>query len=231
MIALANRSTVMTDTEVSKIADAVSVQVHTHFRPLWGIDADIVFVGSEEKAPAHAWLVAVLDNSDQANALGYHDVTRAGMPLGKAFAKTTLADGGIPSVAISHEILEMLGDPEINLSAMVGHRLYAYEVGDPCEADEYGYKIGDVVVSDFVTPAWFKPTTGTKGPYDYRGLIKKPLQLLKGGYLQYLDIGASGGWQQVTADRKPNARARAHHGSRRERRRVGHAEWQRSERH
>ena len=36
----------------------------------------------------------VLDTSDQAGALGYHDVTPQGLPLGKVFAKT----GTLPGV-------------------------------------------------------------------------------------------------------------------------------------
>lgn len=230
MIAIANRSTVMTDAQVSKITAALQVQVDQHFAPIWNIDADLVFVAAKDPAPKDAWLLAILDTSDQASALGYHDLTKTGQPLGKAFAKSDLDNGYQPSVTISHELLELLADPFLGVAEQTGNRFYAREVCDPPEADEFGYRIGDVLVSDFVTPAWFKPAH-VHGPYDYRNLIKKPLGLLKGGYLQYLEVGAGSGWKQVTADVAPKAAHRARHGSRRERRIAGHEAWERSDRH
>jgi len=224
-IAVLNRSTVMQDAAVEKITAALQTQVDRDFAPVWGAGAQLQFVARKQGAPEAAWWLTVLDDSDQADALGYHDVTARGQPLGKAFAKSDLDAGYQPSVTISHELLEMLADPEINLCAQVGDRVYAYEVCDPCEADPFGYEIGGVRVSDFVTPSWFAPTPVAAGPYDLRGHIHKPLALLAGGYLQYLELGRNAGWQQVTAAR-PTARARPRVGSRRERRRVGPESWQ-----
>ena len=225
-IAIINHSTVVSDQDGEAMTTALQKQVTKDFGPLWGCSADLLFVGNGHKAPKDAWWLAILDNSDQADALGYHDITPAGKPLGKAFAKSDIDNGYIVSVTVSHELLEMLADPEINLCAQVGPRLYAYEVCDPCEADEFGYKIDGVVVSDFVTPAWFAPPANhLKGPFDFNKLIEKPLTLLKGGYLQYLDLTGSAGWQQETAA-KITARTRPRVGSRRERRRVGHSNWE-----
>ncbi|UIF89492.1 hypothetical protein KAF44_29135 (plasmid) [Cupriavidus necator] len=36
------------------------------------------------------WWLVILDDSDQANAYGYHDVTNDGLPLGKVFAKADM---------------------------------------------------------------------------------------------------------------------------------------------
>lgn len=220
LIVIANRSTVLTDEQVAKITAALQTQVTRDFYPAWGVTATLKFVGLKDVIPPGALVLYVLDNSDQARALGYHDVTPAGLPLGKAFVKSDLDNGYQPSVTISHELLEILADPEINACAQVGRRMYAMEVCDPCEADEFGYLIGDVLVSDFVTPAWFRPTAHPAGPFDFRKLIKKPLALLKGGYLQYLDLGAGSSWKQVTANRGRAAALAAtpSKGSRRERR-------------
>ncbi len=227
-ISIINRSSVITDSSVQAITAALQIQLDRDWAPIWGFSAALQFVGSKKKAPTDSWWLTVLDTSDQADALGYHDLTPTGRPLGKAFAKSDLDDGLAPSVTISHELLEMLGDPDINLSAQVGDRIYAYEVCDPCEADAVGYKIGSVLVSDFVTPEWFQPVAHPSGPYDFRKKIKKPLTLLAGGYLQYLDLTNSAGWQQVTAQKSPLASQRPKVGSRRERRRVGQSAWQRS---
>jgi hypothetical protein len=227
-IAVLNRTTVMKDSEVKAIVAALQTQVSRDFVKYWGLDAELQFFGSAKAAPKSSWWLSVLDDSDQADALGYHDVTSSGLPLGKAFAKSDIDSGLKPSVTISHELLEMLADPEINLAAQVGDRIYAYEVCDPCEADAVGYKIGEVLVSDFVTPAWFQPVPRPGGPFDFQEKIKKPLALLPGGYLQYLELTNSAGWQQVTAAKKPMARLRPRPGSRRERRRVARESWQRS---
>jgi hypothetical protein len=224
-IAIINRSTVLKDDQVAPIVAALQKQVLNDFAPIWGLDARLEFFGSKKKAPKNAWWLTVFDNSDQADALGYHDISPAGKPLGKAFAKSDLDSGLEPSTTISHELLEMLADPDINLAAQVDELIYAYEVCDPCEADDFGYRIDGVLVSDFVTPEWFAPTAKVAGPYDFRKKIAKPLGLLHGGYLQYLDLRSSGGWQQVQAQ-KALSRARARVGSRRERRRTPRAEWQ-----
>ena len=39
-----------------------------------------------------------LDNSDQAGALAYHDLTNEGLPLSKVFVKTIQADNASVSV-------------------------------------------------------------------------------------------------------------------------------------
>ena len=73
-----------------------------------------------------------LDDSDQASALGYHDMTSEGLPLGKVFGTTNLKFGTNWTVTASHELLEMLGDPSINLTVFIqsnsaAGRLYAYD--------------------------------------------------------------------------------------------------------
>src|SRR5262249_17303417 len=189
-IAIANRSKAVGDDRVAEMVKALQTQVDGDFAPVWGLGARLSFVGSQEKLPREAWWLLVLDNSDVADALGYHDITPTGMPLGKAFAKSDIDAGLEPSVTLSHELLEMLADPDTNLSAQVGSRIYAYEVCDPCESDQFGYAIGNVLVSDFVTPNWFQPAPDATGPYDFRERIAAPLGLLSGGYLQFLELGA-----------------------------------------
>jgi hypothetical protein len=185
------------------------------------VDADLRYAADGKPKPGDWWLV-ILDNSDQADALGYHDVTAEGLPLGKVFAKTTQQYGEKWSVTASHELLEMLADPEINLTVFLeeqkGGRLYAYEVCDACEADQFGYSIDGVAVSDFVFPSWFE-SFRKHGPFDHQNKIQKPLQLLKGGYIGIYDVLSGGGWTQLTAE-AVNSRARAPIGSRRERRNI-----------
>jgi len=245
-ICVRNMSTVVSDAELQAALPAFQTQVSRDFAPVWGLDATLTFLAKGTPTPAKAWLLVVLDDADQAGALGYHDLTAAGMSIGKVFAKTTKLDGGLWTVTFSHELLEMLADPNINLCAIdEDHgRLYALEVCDACEADALGYAIDGVMVSDFVLPGWFEPTHVAKGEkFAFRSHIKRPLQLLPGGYIGYYDLRGGGGWQQLTARsvevdlQTVTARslvplphsARPRVGSRRERRRTPRAQWLASE--
>jgi len=234
-VALVNASTVLKDNDISKAIPALQTQVHRDFAPAWGIDADLVLVPKGSTPPAGAWWLVILDNSDVAGALGYHDLTSEGLPLGKVFAETDRENGLQWTVTASHELLEMLADPDINLAAYVdqpngGMRLYAYEVCDACEADELGYKIDTTVVSDFVYPAWFESfRTAGSTQFDQQKRITNPFQLLPGGYIGIFDCPSGNGWTQITGDKKAHRYSmRPPVGSRRERRRTSREQWLRS---
>jgi hypothetical protein len=231
-ISVINESTVLTDNDVSTVVIALQQQVTNDFRPIWGTDAELKIIPQGTPAPAGTWWLAVLDDSDQAGALGYHDLTPDGLPMGKVFAASDLKAGTSWSVTASHELLEMLADPNINLTAFLQDAnttgtLYAYEVCDACEDDSFGYQINNVLVSDFVYPAWFE-TFRVKGStqFDRMNQIQNPLQLLTGGYIGVFDISAGSGWQQQTAERNLlNIRQRGPLGSRRERRSISREYW------
>ena len=189
-ISVINASTVLQDSEIKPVVDALQQQVTTDFLPPWGVNAQLTFFASGATPTPGTWWLSILDDSDQAGALGYHDLTPDGLPLGKVFAGTDLKVGNSWSVTASHELLEMLADPNINLTVLVqtnsqtAGTLYAYEVCDACEADNLGYKIGDVLVSDFVLPSWFESFRPSKSTlFDHQGKITEPLQLLPGGYI------------------------------------------------
>ena len=118
-ISVINSSTVLSDDEVKAAVPALQKQVSRDFAPAWGIDADLTFVAKGHKPSKTTWWLIILDNSDQAGALGYHDVTSEGLPIGKVFAGSDMQYGYNWTVTASHELLEMLGDPEINLTVFV----------------------------------------------------------------------------------------------------------------
>jgi hypothetical protein len=236
-ISIINASTVLRDADVQAVVPALQTQVRRDFAPVWGTDADLTFVPTGAQPPAGTWWLSVLDNSDQAGALGYHDLTPDGLPLGKIFAGSDIQLGYKWTVTASHELLEMLGDPDIDLTVFqqkdnTSGILYAYEVCDACEADNFGYDINGVTVSDFVYPAWFE-TFRQPGStqFDYQKLINQPFQLLAGGYIAVFNVTAGTGWSQITAEGVPyRFDMRPRLGSRRERRRTPRHHWLRSER-
>lgn len=228
-IAILNESTVVSDADVQACVNALAVQVARDFFPWWGIIAQLNFHPSKI-APPNTWQLVVLDDSDQADALGYHELTAGGLPLGKVFARSDQQAGTSWTVTASHELLEMLADPDIELAAEFDSAdgsisFYSYECADAVEADNLGYRIGGVLVSDFVFPSWFQPAA--PGPRDLVGAVKSSFELAPGGYISLLKVGQGSGWTQVTADKLPGGPA-APRGSRRWRRNLPKACWRRS---
>ena len=66
----------------------------------------------------------------------------------------------------SHELLETLEDP----SGGVVRNGLPFEICDPVEGA--GYYIDGFIVSDFVTPVWFKRSSAQ--PWDYLSLLSGP---------------------------------------------------------
>ena len=233
-VAVINASTLVEHEELVDAAAALQVQVSRDFAPFWNVDAQIAVVPPGSLPPAGAWWVVALDNSDLGNALGYHDLTSEGLPIAKVFIETSRHIGQDWTVLFSHEILEMLSDPYIYLTALMptaqGVLLYAYENCDACQSDASGYKIGGRLVSDFCTPAWFDADKlGTSGPCDFRKLIGQPFELLAGGYAMLRNLSVGGPWTIVTAPAATKAHLaqalRPRIGSRRERRKTGLGGW------
>ena len=157
VIAITNASTCLTDAQVESAIPALQRQVSLDFRAYWDLDCQLILLPKNDALTSGWWQISVVDNPDQAGALGYHELTSHGTPLGKVFAGLDIQCGGSWTVTLSHELLEMLADPWINWCAQGSDgKVYALEVCDAVEADELGYQIDGVLVSDFITPAWFR---------------------------------------------------------------------------
>jgi hypothetical protein len=231
-ISVINESTVLADTDVAPVVAALQKQVTNDFSPVWGTPAQLTIVPKGNQPPTGSWWLVLLDDSDQANALGYHDLTTEGLPIGKVFAASDLKAGTSWTVTASHELLEMLADPNVNLTVFVESSntagvLYAYEVCDACEDDSLGYQIDSVLLSDFVYPSWFE-SFRTEGStrFDHMNKIQNPFQLLTGGYIGVFNVASGSGWQQQAAEKHPtNVLNRGAVGTRRERRGIPHELW------
>ena len=223
VIAITNVSTCLSDGQVEAVIPALQRQVSLDFKAYWEVDCELTFLAKEKPLTEGWWQISVTDNPDQAGALGYHELTSRGTPLGKVFAALDLQSGGSWTVTLSHELLEMLADPWINWCAQGSDgKIYALEVCDAVETDKLGYKIGEVLVSDFITPSWFDPTRANR--VDFKRRISKPLQLASGGYISVLDVG--GRWVQMAA--QDASAVPIPSGSRRQRRSMRKEEWRRS---
>lgn len=236
-VAVINASTVLTDAQVTPVVAALQIQLEKDFGPIWGVSANLVQVKQGQKPPAGSWWMVIGDDSTQVGALGFHDETPEGMPEGHVFAKTDLEDGAIWSVTISHELTEMLLNPDCNKTAQNSNGVFwAWEAADACEADNLSYPIvlsdgSSVKVSDFVLPSFFDPTPPAGARFDYCGHLSAPFSLAPGGYTSVFDPNnPASGWTMITADRDPKTlrSSRPPIGSRRDRIRTPRHLWLRS---
>jgi hypothetical protein len=228
-IAVINESTAIQDAEVQRMVPAFQKQWNNDLKPVWGVDdAAFTFVPKGQAPADGSWWVVFLDDSDQANALAYHDLTDEGLPISKVFVKTILGDHASVSVGATHEICEMAVDPWLNSAYQDPQGVFwAGEVCDPVEDDQYGYQIDGVLVTDFVTPNWFAHQHAQE-QIDLQKHATAPFEILSGGYAQKFD--PQQGWVQVTGSKAlHSSRGKtASEGSRRERRARQWKRWERS---
>jgi hypothetical protein len=169
-----------------------------------------------DDAARYGFKIALLDNSDAAGALGYHELDdRDGTPYARVFVDDVLTSGGTwlrgaSSVAAtaSHEACELVGDPTANHWAQTARgALVAVELCDPVEDRSYTVTLRDgrrVAVSNFVYPAWFNPFVRAGARIDHMGVLERPFQISEGGYV--IRHTPSGGVRNVWGRRYPRWR-------------------------
>lgn len=203
IIAIINESTVLTTEQVETAVSAIQIQLDRDFSLVWGKSAHLEIIKQRSDLAADSWLMAILDDSDQADALGYHDLTAAGQPIGKVFVKTDIDNDLSWTVTLSHEILEILVDPDVNYTVfnqtkVNSGNLYAMEVCDAVESDSDGYEIDNVLVSDFIYPSWFDTWRQPHSvKFDHTGKLNKPLEIAPDGYTSIFPIPNHHGWVQA----------------------------------
>jgi len=191
-IACFNKAKTPLGVDLDALITAMQAFVNQHVAPVWGTPAKLVKSTGFVK---NAWAVVFLDNADQPGALAYHDLTPDGLPISKVFVKTTLDNHDLVSVSASHELVEMLVDPAINLmtTGPDPKTIYAYESADPVEA--LSFPVNGIPMTDFVYPSYFetfhKPNSVQ---FDRMKKVTKPFQILSGGYQI---IFKNGKWTQI----------------------------------
>jgi hypothetical protein len=184
------------------MAKACDKQIDRDVAPAWSLEPRRVrFYRREADLPNDAAPIVILDNASRASYLGYHSETPGGRHYGRVFANTILDDGGSVynakysvSATLSHEVIELFIDPDINLWAEGRPGvMWAYEACDPVEADAYRIRVDGryVHVSNFVFPTWFDRENPPNTQFDHMDLVTKPLRVRPDGYAIYWDGGAS----------------------------------------
>jgi len=190
---------------VQACAAALSIQVTRDLPQFWGVQATVQYLPHASKVPAGVWPVRLVAKLPPGEG-GFHQ-DKHNQPYAEVIAK---ANDDSWTIDASHECIEMLVDPygnkmqSSNAIEIVGNGTqdstgqfnYLVEACDPCEANNYGYTINGILVSDFITQRFYDPvvTPGTR--YSFTGAIKAPRQLLPGGYISYVDQSTDE-WMQI----------------------------------
>lgn len=198
-ISIVNRSRNVSDADVKRNLHALQKQITRDFEPAWGWGANLRFGVTKFD------MKMVIRDHNKSGDLGFH--IEGGKPVGYVYAKDDIESEGEYTSTLSHELLEMIADPNVNLYATGPFRLkgrprlgfFAFEVCDPVQ--ENYYKIDGVRVQDFVLPEWFEEYH-KKGSMkmDHMGVLDAPFALAEGGYI---DVYSKGRWHSLTG---PKAR-------------------------
>ena len=196
-IALVSKTNKIKSSELQQAAAALQKQATRDLGPIWGIEATVNAFTKLKDVPGGYWPIIIKEKIDDPSAAGYHsDKYR------QPFALVKFEDGW--PLTCSHEMCEMLVDPFGNrmvtsgsIKEGQGRVNYLVEVCDPSEDDGFSYSVNGIMLSDFYTPHYFDPVTSPSIRYSFTGAITKPKQVLKGGYLSWLDP-ATGKWWQAT---------------------------------
>ena len=175
-----NQATIPLGVDFDALIVAMQAYVTKYVAPVWDTHATLRKATTMKQGH---WAIVFYDDADVEGALAYHDLTPDGFPLSKVFVKTTLENGDLVSVSASHELVEMLVDPGIQMMAVGpdGSTMYCYESADPCEA--LSFEVKGIPMSDFVYPSYFEGfRKANSARFDYMRAITKPFQVLTGGY-------------------------------------------------
>jgi hypothetical protein len=204
---------------------AVQKQITRDFTPIWGLRATVDAFEDLASVPSDYHPVVLFGDPDELTG-------RLEFAIGEEYAAQLIDDferdrlGGLHlnaftrqpfalvaasdawSVTLSHEVLEMITDPFGNRLIAAAHPLhrrervrYLVEVCDPCQT--VWYPVNGVPVSDFYTPRYLDPVEVDRSRFSFTGALERPLQILDGGYLSWIDPKDSGLYQLGAGDTEP----------------------------
>jgi hypothetical protein len=161
----------------------------------WGYGSVTLQISNDD--PRSGWRIYIRDTSDGTQgALGYHS-TKMFTPVGFVFTDQCAANQASISSVLSHELLEMIGDPNAkSYLPMVGGGFMARELCDPVQADLYIQ--GETEVSNWVYPRYFDPkASAVDGALDKMGKCLRPFEVRSNGGYAIVDKGDGKGQQYV----------------------------------
>jgi hypothetical protein len=199
----------VSDEEMQRTIRAINKQITEDFEPYWSFGARLRLEGSDSKKPAKESLlelrgdalIYVWDKMDVSGAIGYHETNNRGIPYGLVWVELSDKLQEPWSVTLSHEALELIGDPQINLLVQGPHPedldkkkqrmvFHWFEMSDAVQSDFY--EIDGIPVSNFLLPLYFTggEQVGSRNDFLGRTSNGKLLQsfgVRPGGYIGFFD--------------------------------------------
>ena len=137
----------LTDAQVQNAVRAINTQIAHDYKPYWHIHAELRLEGSigddpDDKALPELRGDAIIylwNDTNVDDALGFHETNASGAPFGFVFTELSHQIGEPWSVTLSHEALELIGDPEANLLVAGPHP------ADPKKEVFHWYEMCDAV--------------------------------------------------------------------------------------
>ncbi len=181
---------------------AVNRQLQYDFLPYWGFGAMLRLEGKrgrdEKFDPADVRGDAVLYvlPSKGEDDDGFHTANLSGIPYGFVYLDVAKKLDEEWSVTLSHEALELVGDPELNMLVKGPHpeeNRDVYHWFEMCDAvQDESYEIDGIRVSNFVLPLYFTSSDERGGRNDFLGTVHhgKTLESFRanpGGYINFFD--------------------------------------------
>jgi hypothetical protein len=204
LISVVNHTNGTIKDEIVQVAiRAINRQLSSDFGPYWHTHAELRLEGPARGKPRKVSLpelrgdavIYLWNEVDVDDAVGYHDANARGIPFGFVFTELSKELGEPWSVTLSHEALELVGDPEVNLLVAGPHPgdpneevFHWYEMCDAVQAETY--KVDGVAVSNFLLPLYFTPDAEIGGRNDFLGRLYKGAALPSfginpGGYVGF----------------------------------------------
>jgi hypothetical protein len=194
----------LSDEEVQVALRAINRQIREDFEPYWSLGGQLRLEGRSPGEPDAATpadmrgeaVIYLWDEADVDGAIGYHDANHRGIPFGFVFTEVAEELEEPWTVTLSHEALELIADPEVNLLVKGPHPeeerevFHWYEMCDAVQTETY--EIDGIAVSNFLLPLYFTGSEELGGRNDFLGRIHQGRTLRSfgvspGGYVGFYD--------------------------------------------
>ena len=226
IISLINHSEVITDEQVQQVIRAINRQLKENFEPYWSFSATLRLEGPIGQRPSLSKfsdmrgdaVLYLVDGVNSLGATGWHLANYGDIPYGIVFLGLCAKIKEAWSITLSHEALELVGDPMCNLLVQgndpLDRRRRVFHLFEMCDAVQAeSYSIEGVSLSNFVLPSYFSlgEQPGRRNDFlgrSYKGKTLESFGMNPGGYLNILDP-KTGNWEQpVYGDDKEAQRRR-----------------------
>ena len=195
----------ITDETVQTAIRAINRQIESDFAPYWNMTAGLRLEGRPSGKPTTQdiadmrgdGVIYLWDKTDVPGALGYHEDNNAGIPYGFVFTALSKQLKESWTATLSHEVLEMIGDPEVNLMVQGPHPAHpkqtVFHWREMCDAVQTDhYRIDGVDVANFVLPSYFTSgeEMGRRNDFLGRAHAGKTLRsfgVIPGGYVGFFN--------------------------------------------